>query len=131
MVFIFILEIGNSNFPLFFCHFSAIVNSVVLIFYFLFSVVARKLSMTGSIRIFEEKKFHSKTTYFRVPQGQTSRYDRLAQTPRTQDRCPHRVLPSVSESPETRVLLKIQCQWSFTEVCSRLKFIYTPKFTSM
>ena len=131
MVFIVILEIANSNFPLFFCHFSEIANSVVLIFYFLFSVVARKLSMTGSIRIFEKKKFHSKTTYFRVPQGQTSRYDRLAHTPRTQDRCPHRVLPSVSESPGTRVLLKIQCQWSFTEVCSGLKFIYTPKFTIM
>ena len=27
--------------------------------------------------------------------------------------------------PENRVLLKVQCQWSFTEVCSRLKFIYT------
>ena len=131
MVFIIILEIANSNFPLFFCHFLAIVNSVVLIFYFLFSVVARKLSMTGSIRIFEKIKIHSKTTYFRVPQGQTSRYDRMAHTPRTQDRCPHRVLPSVSESPETRVLLKIQCQWSFTEVCSGLKFIYTPKFTTM
>ena len=76
-------------------------------------------------------KLHSKTTYFRAPQGQTSRYDRLADTPRTQDRCPHRVLPTVSESPETRVLLKIQCQWSFTEVCSRLKFSYTPKFTTM
>ena len=35
--------------------------------------------MTSSIRIFEKIKFHSKTTYFRVPQGQTSRYDRLAQ----------------------------------------------------
>ena len=131
MVFIVILEIANSNFPLFFCHFSEIVNSVVLIFYFLFSVVARKLSMTGSIRLFEKIKFHSKTTNFRVPQGQTSRYDRLAHTSRTQDRCPHLVLPSVSESPGTRVLLKIQCQLSFTEVCSGLKFIYTPKFTIM
>ena len=35
--------------------------------------------MTGSIRSFEKIKFHSETTYFRVPQGQTSRYDRLAQ----------------------------------------------------
>ena len=34
--------------------------------------------MTGSIQIFEKKKIHSKTTYFRVPQGQTSSYDRLA-----------------------------------------------------
>ena len=35
--------------------------------------------MTCSIRIFEKIKLHSKTTHFRVPQGQTSRYDRLAQ----------------------------------------------------
>ena len=64
MVFIIILEIANSNFPLFFCHFPAIVNSVVLIFYFLFSVVARKLSMTGSIRIFETRNFISKPRIF-------------------------------------------------------------------
>ena len=86
------MEIANSDFPLYiFDNFPAIVYSVVLISYFLFSVVARKLSMTGSIRIFE-KKLHSKITYIRVPQGQTSKYDRLAHTPRTQDRCPHRVL---------------------------------------
>ena len=40
--------------------------------------------MTSSIRIFEKIKLPSKTTYFRVPQGQTSRYDRLAQTPKRQ-----------------------------------------------
>ena len=33
----------------------------------------------------------------------TSKYDRLAHTPRTQDRCPHRVLSSASESQ------KIEC----------------------
>ena len=47
-------KIANSDFPLYiFDNFPAIVNSVVLISHFLFSVVARKLSMTGSIRIFE------------------------------------------------------------------------------
>ena len=49
------MEIANSDFPLYiFDNFPAIVNSVVLIYYFMFSVVARKLSMTGSIRIFEK-----------------------------------------------------------------------------
>ena len=130
MFFIIISEIANSNFPLFFLSLSRYCDSVVLIFFSMFSVVTRKLSMTGSIRIF--KKLNSSQNHvFRIPQGQTSRYDRLAHTPRTQDRCSHRVLLSVSESPETRVLLKVQCQWSFTEVCSRLKFIHTPKITTM
>ena len=40
--------------------FPAIANSVVLIFHFLFSVGARKLSMTGSIRNFERKNFTPK-----------------------------------------------------------------------
>ena len=49
------MEIANSNFPLYiFDNFPAIVNSVVLLFYFMFSVVARKLIMTGSIRIVEK-----------------------------------------------------------------------------
>ena len=49
------MEIANSDFPLYiFDNFPAIVNSVVLIFHFMFSVVARKLSMTGSVRFFEK-----------------------------------------------------------------------------
>ena len=80
-------------------YFPAIVNSVVLIFHFLFSVVARKLSITGSIQNFEKLNFTPKSRIFRVPQVQTSRYDRLAHTPRTQDRCPHRVL-SLSVNPQ-------------------------------
>ena len=64
-------------------------------------------------------------------QGQTSKYDRLAHTPRTQDRCPHRVSLSVSEPPKCWVRLKIKCQWSFYEVCGRFYFIYTSKFTTM
>ena len=51
----------------------------------------------------------------------------MAHTPPTQDRCPHRVSPSASEPPECRVLLKMQCQWSFTEVCSRFNFYLHPK----
>ena len=48
------IEIANSDFPLYiFDDFPSIVDSVVLIFQFMFSVVARKLSMTGSIRNFE------------------------------------------------------------------------------
>ena len=48
------MEIANSDFPLYtFAHFPAIVNSVVLLFHFMFSVVVRKLNMTGSIQIFE------------------------------------------------------------------------------
>ena len=45
-------------------------------------------------------KRHFENYVVRIPQGQTSKYDRLAHTPRTQDRCPHRVLPPASESPE-------------------------------
>ena len=36
----------------------------------------------------------------------------------------------VSEPPEYWVLLKIHCQWSFTEVCSKLKDTYIPKILS-
>ena len=39
--------------------------------------------------------------FFCFSQGQTSKYDRLAHTPRTRDRCPHRVLSSASESQKT------------------------------
>ena len=45
----------------FFKCFPAIANSVVLIFHFLFSVGARKLSMTGSIRNFENQNFTPKS----------------------------------------------------------------------
>ena len=58
------MEIANSNFPLYiFDNFPAIVNSVVLISYLIFSVVARKLSMTGSI-FFEKKNFTPKSRIF-------------------------------------------------------------------
>ena len=57
--------------------------------------------MTGSIRIFEKLNFSPKSSVFRFSQGQTSKYDRLAHTPRTRDRCPHRVLSSASESQKT------------------------------
>ena len=55
--------------------------------------------MTGSIRIFEKLNFTLKLSVFCFSQGQTSKYDQLAHTPRTRDRCPHRVLSSVSEYP--------------------------------
>ena len=64
-----------------------------------FAVVARKLSMTGSIRIFEKIHLTPKLRCSYCSRS-TSKYDRLAHFPRTQDRCPHRVLPSASESPE-------------------------------
>ena len=57
--------------------------------------------MTGSIRIFEKLNFTPKSSVFCFSQGQTSKYDRLAHTPRTRDRCPHCVLSSASESPKT------------------------------
>ena len=57
--------------------------------------------MTGSIRIFEKLNFTPKSSVFCFSQGQTSKYDRLAHTPRTRDRCPHRVLSSASESQKT------------------------------
>ena len=57
--------------------------------------------MTGSIRNFEKLNFTPKSSVFRFSQGQTSEYDRLAHTPRTRDRCPHRVLSSASESQKT------------------------------
>ena len=59
--------------------------------------------MTGSIRNFEKLNFTPKLSIFCFSQGQTSKYDRLAHTPRTRDRCPHRVLSSASESQ------KIEC----------------------
>ena len=59
------MEIANSDFPLYiFDNFPASVNSVVLISHFVFSVVARKLSMTGSIRIFEKLNFTPKSRIF-------------------------------------------------------------------
>ena len=57
--------------------------------------------MTGSIRNFEKLNFTPKSSVFCFSQGQTSKYDRLAHTPRTRDRCPHRVLSSASESQKT------------------------------
>ena len=54
--------------------------------------------MTDSIRNFQNQNF---TPKLRVSQGQTSRHDRLAHTPLTRDRCPHRVLSSASESQRT------------------------------
>ena len=60
--------------------------------------------MTGYIRIFEKLNFTPKSSVFCFSQGQTSKYDRL--TPRTRDRCPHRVLSSASESPKTEC-----CSW--------------------
>ena len=57
--------------------------------------------MTGSIRNFEKLNFTPKLSVFCSSQGQTSKYDRLAHTPRTRDRCPHRVLSSASESQKT------------------------------
>ena len=57
--------------------------------------------MTGSIRNFEKLNFTPKLSVFCFSQGQTSKYDRLAHTPRTRDRCPHRVLSSASESKKT------------------------------
>ena len=57
--------------------------------------------MTGSIRNFEKLNFTPKSSVFCFSQGQTSEYDRLAHTPRTRDRCPHRVLSSASESQKT------------------------------
>ena len=57
--------------------------------------------MTGSIRNFEKLNFTPKLSVFCFSQGQTSEYDRLAHTPRTRDRCPHRVLSSASESQKT------------------------------
>ena len=57
--------------------------------------------MTGSIRNFEKLNFTPKSSVFFFSQGQTSEYDRLAHTPRTRDRCPHRVLSSASESQKT------------------------------
>ena len=56
--------------------------------------------MTGSIRIFEKLNFTPKLSVFCFSQGQTSKYDRL--TPRTRDRCPHRVLSSAKESQKIK-----------------------------
>ena len=57
--------------------------------------------MTGSIRNFEKLNFTPKLSVFCFSQVKTSKYDRLAHTPRTRDRCPHRVLSSASESQKT------------------------------
>ena len=53
--------------------------------------------MTCSIRIFEKIAFHSKVKTKHFSQGQASKYDRLAQTLQTQDRCPHCVSLTVSK----------------------------------
>ena len=57
--------------------------------------------MTGSIRIFEKLNFTPKSSIPVFLKVKTSKYDRLAHTTRTQDRCPHRVLSSASESQKT------------------------------
>ena len=57
--------------------------------------------MKGSIRNFKKLNFTPKSSVFCFSQGQTSKYDRLAHTPRTRDRCPHRVLSSASEFQKT------------------------------
>ena len=59
------LEIGNSNFPLFFRYFFCDCNSVVLILFSEISVVARKLNMTCPIRIFEKFHFTPKSCFSR------------------------------------------------------------------
>ena len=55
------MEIANNDFPLFLSeNFPAICYSIVLISFILFSIVARKPCMTGSIRIFEKLNFTPK-----------------------------------------------------------------------
>ena len=56
--------------------------------------------MISSIRNFKKLLLSPKIKVKRSTQGQTSKYDRLAHTPRTQHQCYHRVLSSVSEPPE-------------------------------
>ena len=125
-------ETANSNFPLLkLTTFPRLLSGRFDLVFQRFSNIAGKLGMTFAIRIFKNFNLTQNHVFLHTAHGQISKNDGLAHTPRTQDRCPHRVLPSVSESPEFRVLLKVQCQWSFTEVCSRLKLIYTPKFTTM
>ena len=57
--------------------------------------------MTGSIRNFEKLNSTPKTTCLVFLKVKLPIYDRLAHTPRTQDRCPNRVLSSISESQKT------------------------------
>ena len=57
--------------------------------------------MTDSIRIFEIVNPTPKTTCLVLLKVKLPIYDRLAHTSRTQDRCPHRVLSSVSESQKS------------------------------
>ena len=92
---------GNCElqFPAAFQLFSRDCRSVLLILFLILSVVSRNLSMTCSVRIFLKIFISPQNHVFCVAQGQTSIYDRLAHTPRTQDRCPHRVSPPVSEPP--------------------------------
>ena len=95
------MEIANSIFPLFY-----LATFPRLLFDrspFSFSVFSyrEKIVHDRLHSNFSKIKFHPKIECSCFSQGQTSKYDRLAHTPRTQDRCPHRVLSSTSESQKT------------------------------
>ena len=97
-----VTEIANSNFPPFYlATFPRLLLDCSDFSFSDFLVIARKSCMTCSIRNFEKLNFSPKSSVFCFSQGQTSKYDRLAHTPRTRDRCPHRVLSSASESQKT------------------------------
>ena len=82
--------------------------------------------MAGSIRNFEKLNFTPKLSVFCFSQGQTSKYDRLAHTPRTRDRCPHRVLSSASESQKTECYSRYSARGHLQEFAADLS-LSTPQ----
>ena len=97
---IFISRNSESIFPLLFSTtFPRLYFGWSVLAFLRFSVVARKLSMTGSVRIFEKLHFNLKLRRSHFSRSKFQN-DRLAHNPGTQDRSPHCVLPSASESPE-------------------------------
>ena len=84
--------------------------------------------MTGSIQIFEKLNFTPKSSVFCFSQGQTSKYDRLAHTPRTRDRCPHRVLSSASESPKTECCSRYSASGHLQKFAADLS-LSTPQYS--
>ena len=70
--------------------------------------------------------FSPKSSVFRFSQGQTSKYDRLAHTPRTRDRCPHRVLSSASESQKNECYSRYSASGHLQEFAADLS-LSTPR----
>ena len=59
------------------------------------------------------------------------KYDQLAHTPRTQDRCPHRVLRLPVSPQNAECCSRYRSSGHLQKLAADFNFIYTPKFTTI